>query len=154
MLKNHKEDVVGFEYSVQPAKFVTIVLELIERVLDDMANIPDIEGKLLATSDRAKIMIATPRLPKEQPDGGYTGPDRFRKVEDKNKWLYDLYHDLKMQLETAIQPLAEYKNAFDMFKHVLEFDPDTYIKELEDEDPPKSEDAIKDEIFKAEKQEK
>ena len=137
-----------FQYSVQPEKFVEMTLEMFDRTLGDLSKIPDIEGKILQDADRRETFLRTPIRPTEKPEDLPEGRERFRKVVDENKWLWDLYERLKICLENSILPLSQYISTFDQYREVLALDPEQLIKELEEEDPPRTEESLRDEIYK------
>lgn len=39
--------------------------------------------------------------------------ERPRKYPDENKWVWELYHKMKKEVEDAIQPLNDYLRVFD-----------------------------------------
>ena len=76
------------------------------------------------------------------------------KIYDENKWVWDLYMEIKVKAEEAIEPLDRYLECFKEFKQVLELKPDEYTRTIEMEDPPREVDSIKEEIFRVGEEEK
>lgn len=139
-----------FNYMTRPAKIVEEVLGLVSKGLEEMEKIPDLEPKILESLFKAKRSashILTPQLPKSEP----TIPDpneRPKRYPDENKWVWDLYQDLKGILEKAVEPLKEYTTMFDRYKHLISINPDDYIAKFENEDSSKTAEGLQNEIEK------
>jgi len=57
--------------------------------------------------------------PREKPSSKPTTPNGSRKPADENKWVWELYERIKLQMELAIVPLKEYLRSFDEYKDIL-----------------------------------
>jgi dynein heavy chain len=147
------EEIPGFMYSIKPERFVQTILDIFDKTLLDLGKIPDLEPKILIDSDRIDAFIRSPAKPEKEPDDIPTGKDKYRKIVDPNKWLWDLYEKLKTILNHAIEPLKNYLEVFQPYRGVLKLNPEEFIKELEQEDPPRSEESLRDEIFKYQNEE-
>lgn len=66
---------------------------------------------------------------KDRGDKFLRAPNRFSDSED-DKWIVELYTELKDSLEKAVEPVAEYIKQFDQFVPVLKMKPDEYIKQV------------------------
>lgn len=66
-----------------------------------------------------------------------------------------LYQDLRVRLESAIEPAVQYLKEFDPFLQVLRMKPEEYVKQMEKEDDeqPKEVEALKEEITELYKKE-
>jgi dynein heavy chain, axonemal len=80
--------------------------------------------------------------------------ERGKRVQDENKWVWDLYEALRGKLEKAIEPLAEYLKSFNDFKKVLQMKPDQEARALEMEENPREVEALRDLILQTREQEK
>jgi len=144
-----------FNYSTPPATFIKAVLSAFDKGLEGLQKIPDLEQRALSESQAAPknpICIKVPVMPKENPIV-QTGGDRFRKVSDENAWVWDLYKKLGGLMEKAVAPLYDFVKVFEPYKQILEINPDAYIKMLENEENPRSEEALRDEILANKKKE-
>ena len=147
-----------FMYTVQkPRFFVEQLLHIFDRTLEELAKIPDLEPRImidvLGPVMRRDIYLRVPQKPKEKP---VKPPDweKPRRLIDENKWVWDLYENLKLSLERAVEPLLEYLKIYEPFKAILQIDPDNYVKQIqaeEDAGNPRPVEAIKDEIRQVEK---
>ena len=58
--------------------------------------------------------------PREKPPSRPTTPNnRHKKSVDENKWVWDLYEQIKRVMELSILPLKEYIKQFDVYKELL-----------------------------------
>jgi len=147
-----------FQYSTTPRLFVQTVLALFERTLDELGRIPDLESRVIPNfyelndPRKATGFLKAPKRPKEKPREA-SGEDKYKQITDENKWVWDLYEKFKILMERAVAPLQEYLAVFQKYKKILEIDPDKYVAELEAEDQAKSEEEIKEEVYKYMKEE-
>jgi dynein heavy chain len=65
---------------------------------------------------------------------------------DENKWVNDLYDQLKIDIEYALLPLDIFLKQFDNYKEILKIKPDEYLKKVESDEKPKEIEQIRDEI--------
>ena len=144
-----------FNYSIKPEKIVKEILTLLEKALDELKAIPDLEPKIQESLHKAKkneTYVLTPILPKEEPE--IPNPSAIpRRYPEDNKWVWDLYHDFKKLLMVAVQPLQEFTQQFDKYLHLLKIKPDQFVAELENDDEFQSAERIKQEIEKFQLQE-
>lgn len=148
ILKHYKEEGM-FQFSVPPDRFTRVTIQLFERTLADLGRVNDIEPKILSESDKVgERYLRAPKMPESAPEDVLQGKGKWRQVIDENKWLWDMREELKKLLEKGIKPLTEYMVCFDKYKDLLGLDPEKLIKDLEEEDPPKSEEALRDEVYK------
>jgi dynein heavy chain len=77
--------------------------------------------------------------------------DRPRKYPDENKWLWEMIEMLRSSLNSAIEPLDRYMKAFQMFKGVLQMNPDEEARIIEMDETPWEVEQLKDEILKMQK---
>ena len=149
LIKGPKND---FTYTVQRPKFyVEQILHIFERTLEELARIPDLEPRLmnerLGNAKRDQF-LRVPQKPREKP----VEPPIWEKPKqliDENKWLWDLYENLKAVLERGVEPLQEYLTVFEPFKPILEIDPEQHVKLIEKEGEqgtPRPVESIRDEI--------
>lgn len=108
MLKTQNDE--EFVYSTPPANFVKMTVSLMEKALEEISKVPDLEPKILSDlykSQKNESYIKTPMKPKERP---YTPNEneRPRKYPDENKWLWDMIEDLRDKLNQGIEPLKRY----------------------------------------------
>ena len=84
-----------------------MVIILMEKALEEMAKVPDLEPKILADlykSQKNETFIKTPIKPKERPH--IPNPnERPRKYPDENSWLWDVIEELRDSLNKGIEPL-------------------------------------------------
>jgi dynein heavy chain len=96
-----------FVYSTVPANFVSTLLLIFDKTLEEVAKIADIEPKILSDlykSQKNETFIKAPMKPREKPVTP-EGAERAKHVPDENKWIWDLYELLKEELQRAIIPL-------------------------------------------------
>jgi len=139
-----------FKYSTDPKTFVKTILDIFDKTLTELAKINDLEQlilKDLANPQKKESYIKAPVKPREQPTV-HPHHDRYRKVTDENKWVWDLYHKLKDMMEKAIAPLEEYLKVYEPYKQILHINADQYVRDIEAEDPPRTEEALREEIHK------
>lgn len=68
-----------------------------EKALDEIAKVPDLEPKILSDlykSQKNESYIKTPLKPKERPMTPNPN-DRPRKYPDENKWLWEVIEKLR-----------------------------------------------------------
>jgi dynein heavy chain len=131
MLKTQNDE--EFIYSTPPLAFVKMVVMLLEKALDEIAKVPDLEPKILQDlykSQKNESYIKTPLKPKERPMTPNPA-ERPRKYPDENKWLWDVIEDLRDRLLEGIEPLERYMAAFNKFKAVLHMNPDDEARRIE-----------------------
>lgn len=127
-----------------------------EKGLEEIAKIPDLEPKILAElykSLKNETFIKAPRKPTEKP----IIPDpqaRPLKFPDENLWIWDMFEDLKQRLQKTIEPLTKYIKVFDSFKEVLKLNPDDYANKIEMDENPWEIEKIQEEIQKVNEMEK
>ena len=95
MLKTQGDE--EFVYSTPPLAFVRMVVSLLEKALDEISKVPDLEPKILSDlykSQKNESYIKTPLKPKERPLTP-NPHERPRKYPDENKWLWDVIEDLR-----------------------------------------------------------
>lgn len=148
-----------FVYSTKPKNYVQTILVIFDKALEEMAKINDLEPRILKDlfTQNNEAVIKAPMKPRERPKTPTT-PKREQKqgrgkIYDENKWVWDLYEQLKSKIEQAIEPLDRYLNKFKRFLKVLELKPEEYSRNIEMEDPPREVDSIKEEIIKVMQQE-
>lgn len=127
-----------------------MVIQLLEKTLEEIAKIPDLEPKILQDlykSQKNESYIKTPTKPKELPITPNPN-ERPLKFADENKWVWDLIEGLKNRLKEGIQPLEDYMNVFDKFKPILQMNPDEEQRRIEMDDQPWEVDQLKEEIYK------
>lgn len=56
----------------------------------------------------------------------FASPDPY--YHDENKWVTEMYEQLKVDVENSLQPLETFLKCFDAYKDVLKIKPDEYIK--------------------------
>ena len=154
MIKGAKDE---FMYTVQrPKYFVEQLLHIFDRTLEELARIPDLEPKVMSDSlgpMRRDVFLRVPKRPKEKP----VKPPEWekpRRLIDENEWLWNLYDNLKIALEKAIEPLYEYVKVYDPFRAILQLDPEQYSKQIQSEEDagnPRPVEALKEEIRQVEK---
>ena len=158
LIKSSMKD--EFKYSTDPQNFVDTILDVFEKTLKGIAEIQDLEHSILkdlANPQNKKSFIKVPVKPTNQP---ITHPheDRYRKITDENKWVWDLYEKLKELMEKAVEPLYDYLEVYKPYKEILDINPDNYVRELEmqeqeNPDQPLTEEALREEINKYMKKE-
>ena len=134
MLKTQNDE--EFIYSTPPSSFVRMAVSLLEKALDEISKVPDLEPKILADlykSQKNESYIKTPVKPKERPISPNVH-ERPRKYPDENKWLWDMIEDLRGKLNDGIEPLDRYMESFDRFKMVLHMNPDEVARSIEMDD--------------------
>lgn len=93
-----------------------------------MSKVPNLEPKILSDLYKQKSMdtpIKCPMKPREEPK--IPNPEeRPKKYPDENKWLWDMYQNLKVNFERAIEPLDEYIKVYDPFLKILTTNVDNY----------------------------
>jgi len=118
-----------FVFSTLPSNFITTLLLIFDKTLEEVAKIADIEPKILSDlykSQKNETFIKAPMKPREKPVTP-EGPEKAKHVPDENKWIWDLYEVLKAELQRAIIPLTDYLNSFEIFRDVLALKPDEYV---------------------------
>jgi dynein heavy chain, axonemal len=131
MLKT--QDDSEFLYSTPPIQFVKMAISLLEKALDEIAKVPDLEPKILSDlykSQKNESYIKTPLKPKERPLTPNPA-DRPRKYPDENKWLWEVIESMREKLMEGIEPLERYMEAFNKFKPVLHMNPDDEARKIE-----------------------
>jgi dynein heavy chain len=110
-----------FNYLFRPDRIVADILELFEKVVEELKKIPDLEPKILESLHKAKkteTFVITPILPKEKPE--VFDPTLVpRRYSDENKWLWDLYQEFAAILGRATSPLEDFRQAFKSYEAVL-----------------------------------
>jgi len=94
-----------------------------------------------------KTPLKSPVIPVEQPVPPTEKEKREGKLPDDNVWVWDIREGLKELFHGAIQPLYEYLDSYQRFDDVLALNPEAYIAELEEEDPPREFNQLRDEIY-------
>lgn len=82
-----------FLYSTVPENFVSTLMLIFDKTLEEIAKIADLEPKILSDlykSQKNETFIKAPMKPREKPVV-HEGPDKARKVPDENKWIWDLF---------------------------------------------------------------
>lgn len=154
LIKGPKDE---FTYTVQrPRFYVEQILHIFDRTLEELARIPDLEPRLMSDvigPMKRDMYLRVPQKPKEKPVQPPVW-EKPKRLMDENKWVWDLYDNLKTVLERAVEPLSEYIKVYDPFKAILQIDPDQYVKQIqaeEDAGAPRPVEALKDEIKQIEK---
>lgn len=154
LLKTQSDE--DFIFSTNPSNFCTMILTTMEKGLEEIAKIPDLEPKILAElykSLKNETFIKAPRKPTEKP----IIPDpnaRPLKFPDENLWIWEMFEELKQRLQKAIEPLQRYLKVFDQFKEVLKLNPDDYANKIEMDENPWEIEKIQEEIVKVNEMEK
>ena len=65
--------------------------------------------------------------PREKPNVSENS-DRGGKIPDENKWVWDLYEEIRLKAEKASKPLENYLEIFEVHKKVLTMSPEEYVK--------------------------
>jgi dynein heavy chain len=148
-----------FNYNTPPQRIVKEILGLIEKALEELRNIPDLEPKILESLHKAKkneTYVLTPYLPNNEPEIPPENPQKFsaKRYPEENKWVWDLYHKFKDLLTVAVTPLKEFTKQFDKYLSLLKIKPEAYVNAIENDDEFQSADRIKQEIEKFNRLEK
>lgn len=116
-------DESGFNYLTGVSSFVTSILNIFNRVVDEVNKVPEVEQKVL-------LQI----FKKEKQERYLTAPNCMEVANgeiDQNIWLKKLSSDLKSKLEKAIAPLNEYLSKFNELVEILKMRPDEIVKRID-----------------------
>ncbi len=124
-----------FNFLFKSDKIKADILSLIQKVIEDLKKIPDLEPKILERLHKAKKndnFVLTPILSKEKPKT--PNPKNIpKRYPDENLWLWELFENFKNDLDKPLNLLEKYRKEFSKHEKLLKIKPDEIIAEFEEE---------------------
>ena len=139
-----------FMYSTSLEKIVDQICDVFENTASGLGKVQDLEPKILSdlyNPTKREACIKAPMLRKDEPPPEPDPNERPKKLSDENKWIYDLYWRVRTLMKRAVAPLNTYLESFEPFKHILQLNPDNYVKQIENEENPRPVEQLRDEIL-------
>ena len=105
----------GFNYATGINNFVTSIINIFNRMVEEVNKVPEVEQKVLLEIFK-----------KEKQERYLTAANRGEAASgeiDQNVWLKTLYEELKARLEKAVVPLTDYLSRFNELVDILKMRP-------------------------------
>lgn len=127
----------GFNYATGINNFVTAIITIFNRMVEEVNKVPEVEQKVLLEIFK-----------KEKQERYLTAANRGEVAGgeiDQNIWLKSLYEELRERLERAVVPLSDYLGKFNELVDILKMRPEEIVKRVdqEDEENPKDVNQLK-----------
>jgi dynein heavy chain len=155
-----KKDDRRIEYTTKEKDLIDEILGLFDWGLTQMQQIPQVEPLLLPNlikkAEKQKIPLKSiVRTKGEKPEP--ITPDQIRdgfELNDDSIWIWELYENLKANLQMACEPLHRYLKTFDKYHDDLALDINKEIRKIRDNKDIWTNQKVRDDILKNKEKER